>query len=224
MNRPKIFSVFTAKTWQYLFVGFGAFLLPVYGFVELADEVRDKETLVFDEAVLRSVNEYSSPFFDALVIGLTELGGPIGVTVLTVGAVVLLWNRKHRKMAGLLAVGVSGGVLLNLFLKSIFQRDRPQLWERIVTENSYSFPSGHAMASSAFAASVVVAFWPTKYRWFVLVGAVLYMLVIALTRLYLGVHYPTDILAGWLVSIAWVALVVGILANRTRIGALLSRS
>lgn len=223
MPRLNIFSVFSVDTWRYLSIGFAAFLLPVYGFIELADEVRDKETLVFDEAVLRYVNEYSSTLLDAVVIALTELGGPIGVTVLTAGAVVLLWNRRHKKMAGLLAVGVAGGVLLNLFLKSIFQRDRPQLWERLVTENSYSFPSGHAMASSALAASVIVAFWPTRYRWLVVVVAVLYMGAIALTRLYLGVHYPTDIVAGWLVSIAWVALVVGILANRSKIKTLLRR-
>ena len=76
-----------------------------------------------------------------------------------------------------------------------------------MVEHSSWFPSGHAMASSALALSLIVIFWSTKWRWLVLAGAIFYVVIIALTRLYLGVHYPTDILAGWAVSCAWVAIV-----------------
>lgn len=224
MNRLNaLLHIFSSRTWRQLIVAFGLFLLPAYAFVELADEVRDKETLVFDEAVLRAVNSVSTPLLDAVAVGATQLGGVLGVLVITAGLVALLVSRKMLLKAALLAVGVGGGAVLNVLLKSIFQRDRPQLWERLVTENSYSFPSGHAMASSALALSLIVIFWPTRWRWLVVTLAGLYMVVIGLTRLYLGVHYPTDVLAGWMVSGAWVALMVLVVKYRKRITAFMSR-
>lgn len=211
------------KTWIHLGFTFALLLLPVYGFIELADEVRDSDTLIFDESILRAVHSTASPFVDGLVVAITQLGGVVGVTVLTIGFTLLLLARGMRRKALTLLVGVTGGLGLNLFLKAIFQRDRPQLWERLVTENSFSFPSGHAMASSALACSLIVIFWPTRWRWLVVVGSTVYMVTVGFTRLYLGVHYPTDIAAGWLVSVSWVALVAIIVSYRARITALVSR-
>lgn len=216
-------KIISTQTLQRLGVAFALFFIPVYLFVELADEVRERDTLPFDETVLRAVNSVASPLLDAMAVAITQLGGVIGVLAITAGAVLILWGRGLHKKALLLLIGVGGGVILNVLLKAIFQRDRPQLWERIVTENSYSFPSGHAMASSALALSLIVLFWPTKWRWLVVIIASLYMIVIALTRLYLGVHYPTDILAGWMVSGAWVALVMSIVSYRRQLTSLLSR-
>ena len=212
-----LFGAVSVTTWRQLAVAFLVFALPVFAFAQLADEVREQDTLWFDEAALRAINVLATPWLDSSVVALTQLGGPIGVIVLTAGFTALLWMRNKRRFAVQLAVGVGGAVLLNVMLKTVFQRDRPQLWERIVTENSYSFPSGHAMASAALAISTIVLFWPTKWRWPVLVAAVFYMLLIAFTRLYLGVHYPTDVLAGWLVSGAWVAVVAIVIHYRLRI-------
>lgn len=216
-NIAKNLQVLPTKTWLRLIVAFGLFLVPTFLFIQLADEVRDRETLAFDEAILRAVNSVSSPFLDSFSVGLTQFGGVIGVLVLTIGAVLLLWVRKKKKSAVILAVCGAGAGILNLLLKAVFQRDRPELWERIVTENSYSFPSGHAMASSALALSLIVVFWPTRWRWLVLAASLLYMVSIGLTRLYLGVHYPTDVIAGWIVSGAWVAMVILIVHYRKRI-------
>ncbi len=218
MNKyTAIFQALSTNTWLRLAVTFGLFLLPTYIFIELADEVRDRETLFFDEGILRTVNSFSTPALDTFTVGFTQLGGVQGVFVLTLGIALLLLGRKKRRSAAILVVGVAGAGLLNVFLKSIFQRDRPELWERILTENSFSFPSGHAMASSALALSLIVVFWPTRWRWPVLVGALVYMVGIGLTRLYLGVHYPTDVIAGWIVSAAWVALVMLIVRYRVRL-------
>lgn len=163
-----------------------------------------------EEMVLRAINSLATPLLDALVVSVTRLGGTLGVAVLTIGIAMLLWQRRMRNRAAILVAGVGGALVLNLLLKAFFQRDRPQLWERLVTENSYSFPSGHAMASSALAFSLIVIFWSTKWRWFVVGAMFTYMVVIGLTRLYLGVHYPSDVLAGWIVSAMWVAIVTGI--------------
>lgn len=213
----RLVHTLSKETWRWLAAAFVSFAVLVFLFVQLADEVRERDTLQFDEAVLQAVNTLSTPWLDALVAGLTELGGVIGVVLLGVGASALLWRRGHRLKTIQLLLGVGGAILLNVLLKSVFQRDRPELWERIVTENSYSFPSGHAMASGALALSVVVLLWPTRWRWLAVISSALYTSVIAFTRLYLGVHYPTDVIAGWIVSAAWVALVVGIIRYRNAI-------
>ena len=208
---PELFRLVSKQSLRRLAVAFVVLIAPVFFFVELADEVKDQETLLVEEAVLRGVNSLASPQLDTVAVILTQLGGVVGVVALTVGFALLLWGRQLRRMAVLLVAGVGGAVTLNLLLKLFFQRDRPQLWERLVTENSYSFPSGHAMASSALAFSLVIVFWPTRWRWLALFGAGFYMTIIGLTRLYLGVHYPSDVLAGWMVSLVWVAITVYIL-------------
>lgn len=219
----RAFKGFSRQTFYRLGLAFSVLLLPAFAFVKLAEEMREGETLVFDEKVLRGINAHATTQLDMAAVIATQFGGIIGTTVLTGGIALLLWGRRMRRMATLLVTGVGGAVVLNLLLKAVFQRDRPQLWERLVTENSHSFPSGHAMASSALAFSLVVIYWPTKWRVPVMLAAGLYMVVIALTRLYLGVHYPTDILAGWAVSAAWIATMVYALTYRTTLRKLFTK-
>ncbi len=198
--------VFSSKTWLRLGVVFAGFVLLVTLFVELADEVREQGTVRFDTAFLEYVNTFSSPLLDTFFIITTHLGGVFTVIAITLSLSVLLWRHHLRRKALFLSVGVGGAALLNLLLKAVFERQRPELWERLVLEQSYSFPSGHAMASSALALCLVVIFWPTRWRWVVIGSAAVYVLVVGFSRLYLGVHYPTDIVAGWLVSATWVII------------------
>lgn len=206
--------VFSESKWHRLALAFMLVIAPIFLFVELADEVRDNDTIRFDESVLQMVNGISSPFLDLFMVGLTQLGGIAGAMTLTAGGATLLWVRRKRQKAVILVAGVSGAAVLNILLKAAFQRDRPELWERIVTEHSFSFPSGHAMGSSALAFSLIVIFWQTRWRWLVVSLAVLYMASIGFTRLYLGVHYPTDVLAGWIVSAAWIVALVSAIYYR----------
>jgi undecaprenyl-diphosphatase len=147
---------------------------------------------------------------------LTEFGGLVGVLTLTLGAMALFASRRRWRRAAMLGVVVLGASLLNLLLKMLFARERPDLWDHIVTELSYSFPSGHAMASMGLAAGLVVSLWETRFRRIAIIGGLAYVAVIAFTRLYLGVHYPTDIIAGWCVSIAWALAVKGLFTYRIR--------
>lgn len=196
-----------ASTWRVLAMMFVLYVLPVVLFVALVDEVLENDTLPYDDAILQFVHGFHAPWLDPIVVAITNIGGPVGATLLTgVIALAFLAYRQRRKFL-IVVAGVGGATLLNILLKALFQRDRPQLWERIVTENSFSFPSGHAMASSALALSLIAIFWPTRWRWWAIAASVGYMVIIGSTRLYLGVHYPTDIIAGWLVSATWVALV-----------------
>jgi len=169
-----------------------------------------------DVAILEQVNSFSSPILDTFFVAITQLGSTLAVTAIAAGLTAILWVRHYRRYAALIAISVGGATLLNLLLKAIFERTRPELWERLVIEPSYSFPSGHAMASSALAFSLIVIFWSTKWRWLVVAGSLAYVLVIGFSRLYLGVHYPTDVVAGWLVSAAWVALVALLIGRKKR--------
>lgn len=193
-------------TWWYLLLSFMAVTVLVAGFVHLTDEVIEGGTLHLDQAVLLGIHQVHSPWLDALVASTTDIGGLIGVVILTLLAVGLLClARKYRAVVQLL-IGVGGAGLTNVLLKNMFERARPDLWQWLVHESSYSFPSGHAMASSALAMSVVLILWHTRWRWGAVAAAALYTVYVGLTRLYLGVHYPSDIIGAWIISAAWVVL------------------
>ena len=196
-----------------LLAGFTVFLGLVIGFVGLADEVRDGETLAFDRSLLEAINTTSSPLSDSFFVGVTDLGGVVGIITLTlIGLAVLLTKRRYQS-AVILAASVAGAAAINLVLKFMFERVRPDLWQQLITETSYSFPSGHAMITSVLAFAVIAIAWKTRYRITAIVVALGFMVVISYSRLYLGVHYPTDILAGWLVSAAWVYIVLAVIGG-----------
>lgn len=199
-----------SKTWKLVGLAFIMIIIPSLLFASLADEVHENETLAFDTAVLESVHREASPAADIAIKTFTEFGGPLLLPAISLGLTSILVYRRRLRYAFIMFISVAGASALNIILKSIFQRDRPQLWRWIVSENGTSFPSGHTMASSALALSLVVILWNTKWRWLAASLGFVYTVGIAFSRIYLGVHYPTDIIASWLVSIAWVSIVVWI--------------
>lgn len=196
-----------------LLIALVAFIFTAISFSLIAYQVRQGVTLPLDRAVLWWIHDNMSPKFGWLVIGVTNIGGPVGTILIAGGLTILLWIKRRKHAALVVAAGVGGAGIMNLVLKYIFERTRPDLWTHLVAESSFSFPSGHAMASSALAFSLTVVFWRTRWRWWAIVGGSLYMLVIGFTRLYLGVHYPTDILGGWLVSAGWIAIVAALVLH-----------
>lgn len=196
---------------RHLLLAFALFSVPVFVFAFVANEVIEGDTLPYDDRILLGIYQYSSITLNTIITTITNFGGAtfvVGTLIAIVG--VLTWRKKWQSIAQI-TFGVLGAGFWNLVLKFIFERDRPDLWIHLVSESSYSFPSGHAMISSALAFSLVAILWHTKWRWTAIIMGGLYMIVIGLTRLYLGVHYPTDIFAGWLVSFAWVILVGAVL-------------
>lgn len=183
------------------------FIVLVSLFGLLADEVIEGDTLPYDEAVLQWVRSTASPTLDTLFVVGTDIGGVIGVAVIGLLLASYFTYKKRWNKLLFVAFSLIGAVLLNVLLKFIFVRDRPDLWVHLVEENSYSFPSGHAMASSAFAVMLGLLGWRTTFRWWIIAGAAIFAFFIGYSRLYLGVHYPSDVLAGWLVSAAWVSAV-----------------
>jgi undecaprenyl-diphosphatase len=197
-----------------------------FAFVKVADEVREGETQHLDERVLRSLRTPADP---AVPIGpawllpaaqnLTALGSvPVLILVVLAVSGFLALAGRWRHLA--LVLGAStGGVVLLVALKRIFDRPRPTVVPALALETSASFPSGHAMMSAVIYLTLGTLLAQLCPRWrervYVVTVAATLALLIGVTRLYLGVHYPSDVLAGWSVGLAW-ALVSGLVARALR--------
>ena len=195
---------FLRRYWRKVLLAFLGVLAPLWGFGELADEVREARAFPFDAPMLHLAQAMAGDGFDRIFLALTHFGYQWGV--LPVDVVLILALALTRRMREGLFAGVSliGSALLNLGAKQLFARSRPALWESIAPEATYSFPSGHAMGSMTLAMVLVLLAWHTRWRWWVAIPMALFVLLVGLSRIYLGVHYPSDILAGWVAAIAWV--------------------
>lgn len=203
----KILSTF-AKNHSKMILLFILVTISLISFSILANVVSSKESLGLDKPILMFVHSFASPFFNTFFTTVTNLGESLYILIVAaILATYFAYKRAYQKAAVLL-LSMGGIVVANTVLKFIFQRDRPTLWEHLVSETNFSFPSGHAMISIGFAMALVAIFWNTKYRVITIVLAAIGTLLVGLSRLYLGVHYPSDILAGWCVSVAWVSLVL----------------
>lgn len=182
---------------------FAGMLLPLGIFAELADEVHELEQFVFDDPILLRAHAFAGPGLDGFFVVVSRIGyqGVVAIDVLLVLA--LLAIRRWRE-ATFAAVAFVGSSMLNVGAKQFFQRHRPTLWESISPEDSFSFPSGHAMGSMTLAVTAVLLAWPTRWRWPMLVLMAVFTLSVGYSRVYLGVHFPSDILAGWMAGAAWV--------------------
>ncbi len=176
-------------------------------FVALADEVREGDTQAFDEAVIRWIQGHHSPLLDRVMIELTALGTGTTVLMIVVVAGLFLTLTQHKYSAILLLVATSGGLALNGILKLGFDRPRPSIFVPAVHTVSSSFPSGHAMSSAIVYGTV--AYLAARLhrrrwaRWVVMMFALVVIVLISFSRMYLGVHYPSDVLAGVIIGLAW---------------------
>ena len=200
-----------------IFGGIGIFLVAglVIGmagtaaFVALADEVREGDTQAFDEAVIRWIQGYHSPLLDRVMIELTALGTGTTVLMIVIVAGLFLTLTQHKYSAILLLVATTGGLALNGILKLGFDRPRPSIFIPAVHTVSSSFPSGHAMSSAIVYGTV--AYLAARLhrrrwaRWLVMMFALVVIVLISFSRMYLGVHYPSDVLAGVVIGLAWAA-------------------
>lgn len=179
-------------------------LLPLSGFTVLASHVWNQgKGFVWDIPVLQWVHQTARPILDTIALTLTPLGVGWGVIpVLLVIGIILAYRWNWRSLLYLIVTPL-GSFLLNRVFKLYFHRERPHLWEVFSPDLSYAFPSGHAMSSTSFVMVLIVLAWNTRWRWVVLIGGSLFVLTIGWTRIYLGMHYPSDVLAGWLLAIAW---------------------
>lgn len=180
-------------------------LAPLWIFVELADEVHELEAFYFDDPLLWHAHAMTGPALDRFFIFISAIGYQWGVVPVDIALMVGLLIAKRWREATFAGVSFAGSALLNMATKQFFQRDRPTLWESIAPEHTFSFPSGHAMGSATLAMVVVLLCWHTRWRWLAVALAGSFALLVGVSRIYLGVHYPSDILGGFAAGIAWVS-------------------
>jgi undecaprenyl-diphosphatase len=180
--------------------------LALWGFAEIADEVLEKETQAFDTTILLSLRELHTPLLDRLMIAITFFGEPTELTIMSLALGAWLIWRGQRSEATTLAIAAAGAAGLNVLLKDVFARARPALWARIVDVRYYSFPSGHAMLSMVVYGLLGYLLATHFRRWRVGIVSLTVVLIAAIgfSRLYLGVHWPTDVLAGYAAGLVWL--------------------
>lgn len=163
--------------------------------------------LPWDGPVLEFWHRHATPTLDKLAILLTIVGntGPM------VGLGLLVWLallvRRQGRAAWVFFASVGGSMVLTQVIKPLVARPRPALWASIRPEHTLSFPSGHAMDTAALATALVFLAWGNRQRGWVWGAAPLFSLAVGWARAYLGVHNPSDVLAGWAAAVAWVAAV-----------------
>jgi undecaprenyl-diphosphatase len=176
-------------------------------FVELASHVQSGSTQAFDDSVIRWLGAHHTKVLDAVMVEVTALGTGTVVLMIVVVAGLFLVLTQHKYSAILLLASTFGGLLLNGVLKLGFNRPRPAIFVPSVNTVSSSFPSGHAM--NATIVYLTVAYLAARLherkwaRWLVMACAFVVIALIAFSRLYLGVHYPSDVLAGFVIGLAW---------------------
>ncbi len=197
-----------AAVW--LAVGFATSAFVIWAFAELADGVVEGESRRFDRAVLIWIHTHSPEWLEVPMRLITALGYYWVVLPLLIAAVFAFYLKGWRLSATLLLVSTGGGTLLTGVLKAVFGRARPELFDTGYTASFYSFPSGHAAVAAGFygALTLILAYRLRGFaRWTVVACGVLLVLLIGFSRLYLGVHYPTDVLAGFLAAPLWVIFI-----------------
>jgi undecaprenyl-diphosphatase len=189
-------------------------------FIEFADDVIEMELRSFDTPIMQYIHELRTPLLGQIMSGITSLGSVTGIMIgMSIALILLFINRKWWE--GLfLIVAVTGSSLLNYYLKWMFKRDRPT-FNPLITESGYSFPSGHSMVSFSFIGilAYLLTLMVQKKSLKVLIMTLFFFIVflIGFSRIYLGVHYPSDVIAGFAAGGAWLVICIVALKFKAKI-------
>lgn len=177
----------------------------------LAEEVFEGDTRIFDETIRNFVHEFSSPFVTLLMIFFSLLGSPLFLVVLGIMTAAAFSYFKDKRSIVLFLITMAGEIVLEFALKLYFGRVRPAAFFDYPLPASYSFPSGHAFGSLCFYG--ILAWLVTRKlksysaKIMLFISSALLILLIGFSRIYLGVHYPSDVLAGYAAGLFWVGVV-----------------
>jgi len=172
----------------------------------LFEQVLQQKSFNFDQSLLIKIHAFSDPHLDAIMVAITHLGNPTSIVIVfTLSFLLLLWHKDYLE-AKILIVASLGAFFLNVGLKLFFTKNRPQLWDQLIIEKSFSFPSGHAIGSMVlygFLGYLLANHYP-KLTILIYSLTTILILSIGFSRLYLGVHWPTDIIAGYAIGFLWL--------------------
>jgi undecaprenyl-diphosphatase len=210
------------------------FLLPIllatasaWTFIEVAEEVAEGETRAIDEQIILALRSSDTgdpvgpPWFEEAVRDLTALGSTLVLTLAVLTVVGFLLLLRHWRAATFTFAATGSGLLVSHVLKDAFGRPRPDLIPHEVTVFTPSFPSGHAMMAAVvyltLASLVARLMQRRRLKLYVMSVAVVFTTLIGLSRVYLGVHWPSDVLAGWTAGATW-ALACWLVAAKVGLG------
>lgn len=212
-----------------VWLGAGVVVVGAWIFLRVADVVQDHGGHPLDEAILKwfrqpeDLGQLRGPWWMGEVMrDLTALGSPLILGLLTVVTMGYLVVSRRPHAAWLVTLSAVGGGWLNFALKEWYDRPRPEVVPSLTVVSGLSFPSGHAqIATIVFltVASVMarLAITPAR-RVYILSTALLLSLFVGISRVALGVHYPTDVLAGWMVGVIWSLVLAGLVRGLQRVG------
>ncbi len=193
---------FTVKNFKWILL-----FLCIIIFLELAEDVFEKEIMKLDIISYQLISTYLiSDFVTPIAKFVTNLGGAITLLSITI---ILLLGLKNKKIGLAITLNLIISTGLNLLLKSIVQRPRPDEF-RLIDETGYSFPSGHSMVSMAFYGFFIYLIYKLvknqKMKWTFIIFLSIIICSIGISRIYLGVHYTSDVLAGFTISISYLVI------------------
>jgi membrane-associated phospholipid phosphatase len=172
----------------------------------LCTEVWEKEAFSLDRSLLLWIHQFANPQLDGVMLFITALGDPPTVVSIFITTIALLVIKRRYSDGIRFTIACAGGILLNQLMKLFFAKPRPELWRRLIAETSFSFPSGHAVGSMVVYCFIayIIAKEMKQYKYIVYTAATSLIIAIGFSRLYLGVHYPTDIIAGYGIGFLWL--------------------
>jgi len=191
-----------------LFLGLLAAAAALLFFAWLAEEILKGGTRRFDDAIRLLLHQHASPALTAAMRAASFIGSPAFLIPLGILVVALYLRQGRPVTARLFVITVIGGEVLDQVLKLAFHRTRPPAFFGLPEPLGYSFPSGHALAACAFY-GVLAAFAAARtekrtLRWIYQIAAAMVIATIGVSRIYLGVHYPSDVLGGYAAALGWV--------------------
>lgn len=172
--------------------------LPLVFFFSLAERVNRGGFPVFEKTLLWSLRAYATPLLDHVASTISML-----VTLFSISILCYLMYQRLWRTALFWLVAIAGSAILASILKAAIQRSRPDLW---AVQASFGFPSGHATQSMAIAIALVILWRASRKIPIIVAISIAAVFLVGVCRMYLGFHYPSDILAGWMLSLAWVSV------------------
>lgn len=196
-----------------LFLAFLISFVSLLSFGIMALLVSKHTIITFDSIIISFVQGFETPLVTSIMKVFSFIGGTKSVAVISLLAIFFLYKvLKHRSELVLFIAVIAGAGLLFTTLKQMFHRARPDL-HRLAEASNYSFPSGHATMSFALYGILTFLLWrhiPTRFgRTILIIFSVFMILAIGISRIYLGVHYPSDIIAGYFISAFWLTFAIG---------------
>jgi undecaprenyl-diphosphatase len=186
-------------------------------FIKLAGEAAGEDIRGFDTRILlmfRNPTDVSDPlgpeWLEVVVRDISALGGLVSLGLLTLAACGYLWLKRKRQLALFVAVSACGGAVVNTLLKGFIGRPRPTIVPHETSAALSSFPSGHAMMAAVvfltLGALLALSAEERRVKIYILSWSVLLTVSVGISRIYLGVHWPTDVVAGWIAGAIWATL------------------